>query len=101
MAPNLPRLSQKPRFPSRMVSKSLKTAGIKRNGSCYLLRHTCVTHVLEGGDDIRYMQQLLGHASLGTIRVYTQVTIQKLRRIHSQTGRISFPPKRPCDMVFQ
>ncbi|MDD9923656.1 MAG: site-specific tyrosine recombinase XerC [Boseongicola sp.] len=70
---------------SRMVSKSLKTAGIKRNGSCHLLRHTCATHMLEGGADIRYIQQLLGHASLDTTSVYTQVTIQQLRRIHSQT----------------
>ncbi len=70
---------------SRMVIKAIKEAGIDGAGSCHLLRHTCASHMLEGGADIRYIQQLLSHAKLETTSLYTQVSIQQLRLIHSQT----------------
>jgi integrase/recombinase XerD len=57
---------------SRMVSKFIKKAEIDRPGSCHLLRHTCATHMLEGGADIRFIQQLLGHEKLETTAIYTQ-----------------------------
>ena len=49
---------------SRMVSKWLKQADINRPGSCHLIRSTCATHMLEGGADIRFIKQLLGHEKL-------------------------------------
>lgn len=67
---------------SRMVSAWMRQAGTK--GSCHLLRHTCATHMLEGGADIRYIQQLLGHNSLETTSIYTQVTILQLQEVHSR-----------------
>jgi len=69
---------------SRMVAKWLRQAGLEKRGSCHLLRHTCATHMLEGGADIRYIQQLLGHESLETTAIYTEVTIRQLIEVHAR-----------------
>ncbi len=47
------------------------------------------THMLEGGADIRFIQAMLGHAQLTTIEIYTQVSIHKLKAIHSATHRVN------------
>ena len=70
---------------SRMVSKFIKQADLGRAGSCHLLRHSCATHMLEGGADIRFIQQLLGHEKLETTSIYTQVSIEQLKAVHAKT----------------
>lgn len=67
------------------VRKQLEKAEIGRNGSCHLLRHSCATHMLEGGADIKIIQQILGHARLDTTQIYTEVGIQTLREVHART----------------
>jgi len=67
------------------MKKTLKAAGINRPGCCHLLRHTCATHMLEGGADTRFIQQLLGHASLETTAIYTQVAITALQEAYNRT----------------
>ena len=62
----------------------LTRAGFAKRGCCHLLRHTCATHMLEGGADVRYVQQLLGHASLETTAIYTEVTILRLLEVHAR-----------------
>ena len=69
---------------SRMVSEWIERAGLRKKGSCHLLRHTCATHMLEGGADIRYIQQLLGHESLETTAIYTEVSIKQLQEVHAR-----------------
>jgi integrase/recombinase XerD len=70
---------------SRMVSKFIRQADIGKTGSCHILRHSCATHMLEGGADIRFIQQLLGHEKLETTAIYTQVSIEQLKAVHSKT----------------
>jgi integrase/recombinase XerD len=69
---------------SRMVAAWLKQAGLKRKGCCHVLRHSCATHMLENGADIRFIQQLLGHAKLDTTAIYTEVSIQQLQEVHAR-----------------
>jgi integrase/recombinase XerD len=63
----------------RMVRKSAETAGIGRKVTPHMLRHTLATALLSRGCDIRYIQKLLGHASVATTQIYTHVDTQALR----------------------
>lgn len=51
---------------------------------CHTLRHTCASHLLESGANIRYIQELLGHESLETTQIYTKVQITDLKKIHTK-----------------
>lgn len=70
---------------SELVRGYIDRAEIGKRGSCHLFRHTCATLMLEGGADIRFIQQLLGHANVNTTQVYTQVSIRQLQEVHSRT----------------
>jgi integrase/recombinase XerD len=76
---------------SGIVRKAIEAASLERfkdthpNAACHLLRHACATHMLENGADIRYIQALLGHASLSTTQVYTRVSIGQLKAVHEKT----------------
>jgi integrase/recombinase XerD len=68
---------------SRMVAAWIRRV-TGRVASCHLLRHTCATHMLENGADIRFIQQLLGHAKLDTTAIYTEVSIKQLQEVHAR-----------------
>lgn len=74
-----------PGYIGNWVRKAIDKTDIGRSGSCHLLRHSCATHMLENGADIRYIQQMLGHAHLNTTQVYTEVGIQQLREVYMRT----------------
>ena len=67
----------------RKVRSYLAAAGIDKHGSCHLLRHSVATLMLEGGADIRYVAEMLGHANLDTTQRYTRVSIERLRTVHA------------------
>ena len=71
----------------RRIHRLFAQAGVRSRafGSCHLLRHTCATLMLEAGADIRYIQEMLGHAKLDTTEIYTRVSIQKLKDVHTAT----------------
>ena len=76
---------------SRLV-KAAAAAGIENRVTPHMLRHTAATQLIEAGVDIRYIQRLLGHASLSTTEIYTHVSDQSLKRVVSDAdilGRLS------------
>jgi integrase/recombinase XerD len=68
-----------------VVRDYVEKAQLGKTGACHLFRHTMATLMLEGGADVRFIQQMLGHASLETTQIYTHVSIKKLKEIHEAT----------------
>jgi integrase/recombinase XerD len=68
-----------------LVRNYIDQANIGKRGSCHLFRHTMATLMLENGADIRFIQAMLGHVKLDTTQIYTQVSIKKLKEIHTLT----------------
>jgi integrase/recombinase XerD len=67
----------------QMVLDSAKAAGVTEHVSPHVFRHSYATHLLDGGADIRVVQELLGHASVTTTQIYTLITIDKVRETYS------------------
>ena len=68
-----------------LVRNCIDKANIGKRGSCHLFRHTMATLMLENGADIRFIQAMLGHVKLDTTQIYTQVSIKKLKEVHTLT----------------
>jgi integrase/recombinase XerD len=68
-----------------LVRGYIEQANIGKQGACHLFRHTMATLMLERGADIRFIQAMLGHVNLNTTEMYTQVSIKKLKEIHTLT----------------
>ncbi len=64
-----------------VLVKTAERAGVTRDVSPHTLRHSFATHLLDGGADVRVVQELLGHASVTTTQVYTLVTVDNLREV--------------------
>lgn len=96
-----------PLYLTERIRQYLAQSGIQKKGGCHLFRHTTATLMLEGGADIRYIQQMLGHADLSSTQVYTHVAIQQLKAVHELThpakmnaeGEKPDPPPPPAGAV--
>jgi integrase/recombinase XerD len=70
---------------SRTVTAYIRAGAPTKRGSCHLFRHSAATLMLDGGADIRYVAEMLGHAKLETTQLYTRVSIAKLQAVHAAT----------------
>lgn len=77
------------------VRRIVRNSGIGKPVACHAFRHAAATAMLEGRADIRFVQAFLGHAKLTTTKIYTHVTIMKLKEVYAQThpaARFGKPP---------
>ena len=70
---------------TQLAREYVSDADIGKRGACHLFRHTMATLMLENGADVRFLQAMLGHVKLETTAIYTQVSIRKLKEIHTVT----------------
>ncbi len=66
----------------KIVQRHAGTAGLERRMSPHTLRHTFATHLLAGGCDLRSLQEMLGHADIGTTQIYTHLSAERLRDVY-------------------
>ncbi len=82
----------------KIVQRHARSAGLERRMSPHTLRHTFATHLLAGGCDLRSLQEMLGHADIGTTQMYTHLSAERLRDVYFEAhprAQVRRPPEVP------
>ena len=80
----------------KIVQRHARSAGLERRMSPHTLRHTFATHLLAGGCDLRSLQEMLGHADIGTTQIYTHLSAERLRDVYFEAHpRAQIDPAEP------
>jgi integrase/recombinase XerD len=81
-----------PRNLQKIVGTAARRAGINKQVSPHTLRHSFATHLLESGESIRKIQELLGHSNLQTTQIYTKVSMDELKKVKSPLDDLKLQP---------
>ena len=76
---------------TEMLGQYISRSGVHASGACHVLRHAAATHMLRNGADIRYVQELLGHADISSTQIYAQDTMNDLNRVYKETHPAAQP----------
>jgi len=86
---------------SNLTRDLIAEANLGKSGSCHTFRHTMATLMLEGGANLRYIQQMLGHAEISSTEIYTHVAIRKLQKIHAATHPGATLKRKPSSITSE
>ena len=95
----VPQRPRRPAVPAERLdgaAKAAERAGVTADVSPHTLRHSFATHLLDGGADVRVVQELLGHASVTTTQIYTLVTVDRLREVYAAAHPRALWPSETC-----
>ena len=70
---------------TQLMKRIIDAADLGKTGPCHIFRHSMASHMLEGGCDVRLLQEILGHAEMSTTAIYTRISIRHLKKVHEQT----------------